>query len=107
MVKQFDVYRNPSAKSNAVWPYYLILQHDFYDNLATRVIVPLVLSSEMDLTQTRITPLVSIEGAEYYIFTPTLTFLDVRRIKRADFVCNISEFRNEILAAMDAIITNI
>ncbi|EAR9444247.1 TPA: plasmid maintenance protein CcdB, partial [Salmonella enterica subsp. enterica serovar Saintpaul] len=26
MPKQFDVYRNPSAKTNKLWPFYLILQ---------------------------------------------------------------------------------
>jgi toxin CcdB len=69
-------------------------------------VVPLVLSSDMALGQTRITPRVSIEGAEYYIFTPTLTCLDVRKIQRADFVCNMSDYRGDILAAMDALITN-
>lgn len=47
MPKQFDVYRNPSGKTNKLWPFYLILQNDYFDNLTTRIVVPLVAKNDI------------------------------------------------------------
>ncbi|HAS0834956.1 TPA: CcdB family protein, partial [Enterobacter cloacae] len=41
MCFQFDVYRNPSDKTREYQPYFMIIQHDYYDDLSTRLIVPL------------------------------------------------------------------
>lgn len=41
MCFQFDVYRNPSDRTREYQPYFMIIQHDFYDDLSTRLIVPL------------------------------------------------------------------
>ncbi len=106
MARQFDVYRNPSMRSNAFWPYYLILQHDYFDTLATRVIVPLVAADALTLTQRRVTPAIMVNGTEHYVFMPAMTFLEARKIDRRDFVVNLADSRNEILAAIDAIVTN-
>ncbi|MGG7446928.1 CcdB family protein [Kosakonia oryzendophytica] len=40
MRKQFDVYRNNSPVTRNSIPFYLIVQHDFYADLSTRVIIP-------------------------------------------------------------------
>ncbi|EPU1430534.1 CcdB family protein, partial [Klebsiella pneumoniae] len=56
MPKQFDVYRNPSAKTNKLWPLYLILQNDYFDDLTTRIVVPLVSKNDIDLNKKRINP---------------------------------------------------
>jgi toxin CcdB len=103
---QFDVYRNPSAKSNKLWPYYLIIQNDYFDDLFTRLIVPLAAKSNLNLNQKRLTPLVTVEGEDYHIFTPAITFLDAKKIKKSDFICNVNSARNEVISAIDAIITN-
>ncbi|VAG24425.1 CcdB family protein [Enterobacter hormaechei] len=41
MCFQFDVYRNPSNRTCEYQPYFMIIQHDYYDDLSTRLIVPL------------------------------------------------------------------
>ncbi|EJO8283868.1 CcdB family protein, partial [Salmonella enterica] len=64
MPKQFDVYRNPSAKTNKLWPFYLILQNDYFDDLTTRIVVPLVSKNYIDLNKKRITPLVKINKSD-------------------------------------------
>lgn len=106
MPKQFDVYRNPSSKTNKLWPFYLILQNDYFDDLTTRIVVPLVSKNEISLNKKRITPLVAIDEAEFYIFTPAVTFLDAKKINKKDFVCNVASSRSEIISALDAIVTN-
>ncbi|EAR9444141.1 plasmid maintenance protein CcdB, partial [Salmonella enterica] len=42
----------------------------------------------------------------FYVFTPAVTFLDAKKINNKDFICNISSSRNEIISALDAIVTN-
>lgn len=106
MTKQFDVYRNPSVKTNKLWPFYLILQNDYFDDLTTRIVVPLVSTNDITLNKKRITPVLSIEHSNYYIFTPTITFLDTKKINKKDFVCNVASSRNAIISALDAIFTN-
>lgn len=106
MPQQFDVYRNPSVKTSKLWPYYMIIQNDYFDDLTTRIVVPLVSKKALSLNQKRITPQVIVDNEGYYIFTPSLTFLDIKKIKDADFVCNVSSSRTEIISALDAIITN-
>lgn len=106
MPRQFDVYRNPSAKTNKRWPFYLIIQNDYFDDLNTRLIVPLVLKSNLSLQQTRITPQITVKNDVYYVFTPAITFLDAGKIKKADFICNVDSSRNDIISALDSMITN-
>ncbi|EJW7683836.1 CcdB family protein [Salmonella enterica] len=106
MPKQFDVYRNPSAKTNKLWPFYLIIQNDYFDDLTTRLVVPLVSKKDLNLNKKRITPTVEVERQEYYIFTPAITFLDSKKIEQKYFMCNVSAYRNDIVSAIDAIITN-
>jgi toxin CcdB len=107
MPQQFDVYRNPSAKTNKLWPFYIIIQHDYFDDLTSRIIVPLVSKKELSLNQKRITPQIDINNEEFYMFTPAITFLDIKKVNKSDFVCNIASARNEIVSALDAIITNV
>lgn len=33
MAAQFDVYRNPSSRTNELLPYLMVIQHDYYDDL--------------------------------------------------------------------------
>lgn len=107
MPKQFDVYRNPSAKTNKLWSFYLILQNDYFDDLTTRIVVPLVSTNDITLSKKRITPVLSIEYCNYYIFTPAITFLDTKKINKKDFICSAVSSRNAIISALDAIFTNI
>jgi toxin CcdB len=105
-MSQFDVYRNPSAEFNKFWPYYLVIQHDCFENLLTRLIVPLASTGEMELTRKRITLVVDIDDDKYYVFTPVITFIDLSKIKKKDFICHVVISRVEIISAIDAIITN-
>ncbi|ECA3794795.1 plasmid maintenance protein CcdB [Salmonella enterica subsp. enterica] len=106
MPKQFDVYRNPSAKTNKLWPFYLIIQNDYFDDLTTRLVVPLVSENDISLNKKRITPMVAVDNHNYYIFTPAITFLDSKKIDERYFICNVEAYRTEILSAIDSIITN-
>ncbi|EBP9229105.1 plasmid maintenance protein CcdB [Salmonella enterica] len=70
------------------------------------MVVPLVSKKDLNLNKKRITPTVEVERQEYYIFTPAITFLDSKKIEQKHFMCNVSAYRNDIVSAIDAIITN-
>ncbi|AUX72983.1 CcdB family protein [Erwinia pyrifoliae] len=106
MPRQFDVYRNPSVKKNRLWPFYLIIQNDYFDDLTSRIVVPLVSERDIHLNQKRITPQVVIHKEAYYVFTPAITFLETKKINPSNFVCSLASSGNEIISALYAIITN-
>ncbi|HFS6070202.1 TPA: CcdB family protein, partial [Citrobacter freundii] len=51
-------------------------------------------------------PLVKINKSDFYVFLPAITFLEAKKINNKDFICNIASSRNEIISALDAIVTN-
>ena len=42
---QFDVYRNPSKKTQEAYPFLVDVQNSVIDQLATRLVVPLTTSN--------------------------------------------------------------
>ncbi|EPH0093483.1 CcdB family protein [Pluralibacter gergoviae] len=47
-----------------------------------------------------------MKNQRYAISTPAITFLDARKIAPGDFICSVESHRSDIIAALDAIITN-
>jgi len=95
---QFDVYRNDNASSRRSVPYLLDVQTDFLELLATRVVVPLVLASEMRAAQ-RLNPCFEIEGMRVVMSTAELAGVPRRLLK--DRVLSLQDHRDEIMAALD------
>lgn len=79
MPEQFDIYRNPSAKTNRLWLFYLIIQNDYFNDLSTKIVVPLVLKDSINLSQERVTPQLTVNYHDYYLFTPAVTFLETKK----------------------------
>lgn len=71
MCFQFDVYRNPSDRTREYQPYFMIIQHDFYDDLSTRLIVPLSYHNHLRGHSNAATPLVNIEFQTFFLIQPT------------------------------------
>ena len=61
MAAQFDVYRNPSSRTNELLPYLMVIQHDYYDDLSTRLILPLSYCRHIHGHNHAVTPLVNID----------------------------------------------
>lgn len=106
MCFQFDVYRNPSKKTNALQPYLMVIQHDYYDDLGSRLIVPLGYHNQLTRYFHRATPLVNIEFQTLFLNTPGITSVDKKRLSSEYFVCNLRTARQDVIAAIDALITN-
>ncbi|MBT4288718.1 MAG: CcdB family protein [Deltaproteobacteria bacterium] len=103
-MSQFTVYKNPNPDSKSSYPYLLCVQNDLLSNLNTRVIVPLCFASAINKKQiSNVSPIFNIRGRNCVMLTPQLAAIPLSDI--GSTVANLSEFRYEILSALDFLIT--
>ena len=103
---QFRVHRNMNPQTKSAYPLLLDVQSDLIAELNTRVVVPLCPASVMKGKLIRtLMPAFEIDGAEYAMLTPQLAGVSRKHIgsKTAD----LSQHRDEIIAALDLLITGI
>ena len=104
MIRQFDVFRNPLRAGREQRPYVLAIQHVFFDNLPTRVVVPLTTSAAIKVMP-RLNPAFKISGQILHL-SPTEPFALAVRYLRAP-VANLQADRDRIIAALDLVFTGI
>ncbi len=106
MCFQFDVYRNPSDRTREYHPYFMIIQHDHYDDLSTRLILPLSYCSHLRGNRDAATPLVNIDFQTFFLNTAGITYMEKKKLINRNYVGNLSSARSEVIAGIDALITN-
>jgi len=100
---QFDVYPNPNPETKQTIPYLLDVQADLLNNLATRVVIPLYSVSAMSKAAKHLNPQFSIKRTTVILSTAELAGITVNNL--GDKVCSLKEHRNEIIAALDFLIS--
>lgn len=103
---QFDVYRNRHADSRDVVPYFLLVQHDQIETRALRVVVPLVPLSRVQLPMTRLNPIFEIEGDRLVLSTLEIAGISPSYLGD-DIVTSLASRRDDIVAAVDFLVTGI
>ena len=81
MLEQFNVYRNCSAQTNKTLPYYMIVQNDYYADLATRVIIPLIRPQQLPRWHQHVVPRINIKFDSFLLCTPMISNLNNKRIQ--------------------------
>jgi len=103
---QFGVHRNPNPQTKALIPFLLDVQSDLLADLDTRVVVPLCPASAMKGKLVKILmPLFRIDGKPYAMLTPQLAGIERKRMGAE--VADMAGHRNEIIAALDLLLTGI
>ena len=102
---QFDVYPNRDEESKRRFPYLLDVQDDMLDILSTRVVIPLMPVNSEAMSMEKLNPVLSIDGQQYLASVPELA--GVRKSILAQPVANLSENRDEIIAALDVLFTGV
>ena len=97
---QFDVYLNKNTLTNTEIPYLLDIQNDILKNLHTRVVVPLVTNQKKI---THLMPSFIIEDREVLMLTSQLAGVSTEILGKK--VCNLENRRNEIVSAIDFMVT--
>ena len=102
---QFDVYINPNPATRKLVPYLLDIQADLLDSLATRVVVPLVLTDQLGKAAKQLNPQFKIKGIAVTMSTPELAGVAKRSL--GEKVSSLKPKRDEIIAALDLLFTGI
>ncbi|NBW50238.1 MAG: plasmid maintenance protein CcdB [Betaproteobacteria bacterium] len=103
---QYDVYPNPSPRMRDVYPYVLDVQSDLLKALATRMVVPLALTSlPASSLPRRLCPLVQVKGQSLMLVPFEAAPLDKRHLKSK--VTTLRERADDIFAAMDAVLSGV
>jgi toxin CcdB len=103
---QFCVHKNTNPDTKSSIPYLLNVQSDLIEDLATRTVVPLYPVSAMKgKTLKALTPIFEIDGKRYVMVTPQLAGVSKKLLGAA--VADLSARRNEIIGALDFLITGI
>jgi toxin CcdB len=103
---QFDVYDNPSPRMRDQYPFVIDVQSNLLSSLATRMVVPLAVTSlaAKELPQ-RLCPVFTVRR-KYLMLVPfEAAPLDKRLLKTE--VSSIRDRASDIIAAMDAVMSGI
>jgi toxin CcdB len=102
----YDVFKNENAHSSKRFPYFLAVQSDLLEPLATCVIVPLGRASVVaNRPAQSLTPTLDIEGESMVMYTPEIAAVYVNVLRKR--VCNVAKQRDSIMRALDFLLTGV
>ena len=105
-MRQFAIYRNKNPKSKTLYPYLIDAQSDLLSDLNTRVVIPLTKRTTHRKKPIRdLTPAIEIGGDLYLVLTPRLAGVPIEEL--GPTVADASAHRDEIIAALDFLITGV
>jgi len=103
---QFDVYRNPSLKTNKAYPFLVDVQNSVIDQLATRLVVPLAKNKTRNsLYMKNLTPEIEFEGETYLFLAQQLSSIPEDVLN--DCIGSLAQSRELLIGAIDFAITGI
>lgn len=97
---QFDVYENINEKTKKSIPFLLDIQNDILKNLSSRVVIPLVVSKE---AINFLNPKFVINEIDVILSTAELASIPCEYI--GSKVCSLKDIREEIIGAVDFLVT--
>jgi toxin CcdB len=100
---QFDVYANPNPATKRAIPYLLDIQADLLNSLTTRVVVPLYTVSAMGKAAKHLNIKFTVKRSSVIMSTAELAGVAAKSL--GEKVCSLKEYRNEIIAAIDFLVT--
>ena len=101
---QYSVHENPNPRTKGGVPFLLDVQSDVLSILATRVVVPLYRQEAVhSKAMTRLTPIVKVKNRTLIAMVPEMAGVHQRDL--GAIVGDLSSLRNELLQAIDLLLT--
>lgn len=97
---QFDIYRNTNPSSFHEIPYLIDIQAELLNHLTTRMVIPL--SSQAKALK-HLNPIFKIENQEVVLMTQEMA--GVEQSVLGEKVISLSDYRSDIIAAIDFMIS--
>ncbi len=105
-MSQFTLYHNLDSSSKDTYPYLLDIQNVLLRDLNSRLVIPLSPYSQLQHTAvSRLCPVIHIDAGDYVLLTHQITSVPKSILKTE--VTSLESFRDEIVAAIDMLITGI
>ena len=102
-MRQFDIVENANSGSRRHIPYLLILQAPLFDDLATRVVAPLIPLSSFGKPLAHLTPVVSVADDSFVVSVAEIAGVPLATL--GPKIQSISDSRHEIISALDFLFT--
>lgn len=100
VIRRFDVVRNPSGASNKTFPYFLVVQSEFLQELPTRVVVPLTRAKAIKGPPAALlNPEFEIEGVRLVMLTQQVASVPLTALRTR--VVSLESQRVAIVRALD------
>lgn len=105
-MSQYHMYENLNPNSRQTYPYLIDVQTTLLTDLETRVVIPVALKSKFGKgIMKNLNPIITINKKEYVIITQQISGIPSRQLGSS--VCDCLSLRQEILSAIDFLITGI
>jgi len=105
-MSQFTLYKNENKNSKITYPYLVDVQNDFFDELNSRIVIPLSPHSTLNQTNAKkLCPIITVNGEQYVLLTHQMTSMPKTMLKKK--VTSLENLRYEILGAIDFLMTSI
>ncbi|MFT5705342.1 MAG: toxin CcdB [Shewanella sp.] len=105
-MSQFALYKNNDKSSAIAYPYFVDVQSELLNTLNTRLVIPLTPVELLEKkAPSHLCPIIDIDKGDFVILTHQMASVPSKILKEP--VNDLSAFRNEIIAAIDFLITGI
>lgn len=102
VIRQFDVFSNPSVRSRTAAPYIVVLQSHYAGDLPTVVVAPLYLP-ESALPLSELSAKVEVHGQALLAFVPELVGVSTALLNRR--IASLAAHEDAIRRALDRLFT--
>ncbi len=103
---QFTLYKNEESSSNKTYPYFIDVQNALLSDLNSRLVIPLSAHEALNNTDAKcLCPVIHLDEGNFVLLTHQMTSVP-KSILKAE-VASLENFRYEILAAIDMLISGI
>jgi toxin CcdB len=103
---QFDLYANPDNETNLIYPYFVDIQTRLLDPLHSRVVIPLTpIENKQDGYPASLCPVIDVGGEEFALLTYQIASVSNQVLSH--YECSIALRRDDIVAAIDFLVTGV
>jgi toxin CcdB len=101
---QFCIYTNNNSSTKERYPFLLDIQNQLLDSLETRLVIPLILLAKYETQPVKeLMPVITVNNKKYVVLTPLQSGIHKKNL--GNFVLDISTIRQEIISALDFLLT--